>query len=643
MLDMEKAQQVTDIIHDSIPYSGIEDSVISTPVFNRLHRVLQSSLVFLTYPSNKVKRFEHSVGTMHLAGDIFFNSICNASPDIFMEFMNNISCKLVDWRKDLSFDIYSFVATELRPQFQGNNILKAPVPQSKFYYKFRPGMVKPEQEFPFFVTFQAVRLAGLLHDVGHLPYSHILEHALKKMYSYFKATANNSEVEKEFLNIMQRFADGADRNDEIHEEIGKLLVDNIRNSITQNIVDRSDHNIFFFLASFDFAKKIICSKYTDNTIFSDLHLITASVLDSDRLDYCSRDSYCAGTNKSIYSYDRLLYTYKLNKIKRDNGSRFYFCPSIKSISHVEELLRRRRNIFSEINYHHRVHKHEILLEEVISTLGIEELKSMNSIEELPTTLPLYISSIWKLISKLNCRNDWPEYQIIQLDDSWLDTLLKHNFFEIYGIDYLSLRKNGNDILWNRFDELISSTKRYHSLIKRTSEFSEFDKHFFEKFKTKIDSDKIPLPKKIPSLTTYSEFFETNHSFLFNFCVKSLCITEELSDNFFKCFEEEINLLANNYSLNINDCLLRSCMFSFGYGTAKAPLYFSDSKNNATEIQKVSSQLDIFQKERAISPIFHLYYLPKYNRQYNVYFEIDKTHLISILAEAAVNTILKFLY
>ena len=67
-MNMERTQEMVDTIHGLIAYSGIEQAIIGTPIFNRLHRVLQNSLVCLTYPSNKVKRFEHSVGTMHLAG-----------------------------------------------------------------------------------------------------------------------------------------------------------------------------------------------------------------------------------------------------------------------------------------------------------------------------------------------------------------------------------------------------------------------------------------------------------------------------------------------------------------------------------------------------------------------------------------------
>ena len=59
-MDINRTQSLTDVIHDSIDYSGIEREILGTPIFNRLHRIMQSSLVFLTYPSDKVKRFEHS-------------------------------------------------------------------------------------------------------------------------------------------------------------------------------------------------------------------------------------------------------------------------------------------------------------------------------------------------------------------------------------------------------------------------------------------------------------------------------------------------------------------------------------------------------------------------------------------------------
>ncbi|MBO5054853.1 MAG: hypothetical protein J6C64_00655 [Lachnospiraceae bacterium] len=640
MLDLNKNQQMTDIIHGTIHYSGIEHAVISTPIFNRLHRVLQSSLVFLTYPSNKVKRFEHSMGVMDIAGKIFFNSFCNASNDVTQSFMNDVSAELINWRNNINFEKYSFVKKGIRTQYKGKEIFNVHVPNNNFYNQYCPNNLDKDYKFQYYVVFQGVRLAGLLHDVGHLPYSHILEHALKKMYHAINEEENHTDIELEFLHIMNRFVEG---EDEIHEEIGKLLVNNIRDSIVQDINISSKPEIYFFLATFDFAERIICSTPSDNTIYSDLHLITAGVLDADRLDYCTRDAYCSGTNKAIFLYNRLLTTYTLTQINESGINKYFFCPSVKSKNMIEELLRRRADIFSEINYHHRVHKHEILLEEVISSLGIEELKTQDTINDLEYSLPLNISSIWKLISKLDSKNDWPEYQIIQLDDSWLDTLLKCKFFEKYQDTYLSSEINGNDILWNRFDELISATKRYHSFFKLTTDFRKFDRLFFNDFKAiegNFEIYSVFLSDKITKAKSYNDFFNDNLSFVFNYCFEKLFSSKQLKDNFMINFENNINKAVKESDLNIEDCLLRSCMFSFGYQTAKTPLYLLDREDTPVKIEQISTQLQTFQSERSISPIFHLYYLPHYDTRSNTFTGIDFENFMEVLSTTAVTTMLE---
>ena len=638
MLDMNKVQQMTDVIHGSIPYSGIEQAIISTPIYNRLHRVLQSSLVFFTYPSNKVKRFEHSVGTMHIAGNIFFNSLCNADSKVFTNFIEDISTELVNWRNNINFNEDSFINKDLRVKYKDKDILEAPVPESEFYNRYYPRNLNENQIFPYYVAFQSVRLAALLHDAGHLPYSHILEHAMKKMYITVKSSDNRNDAENYFLEVMKRFAEG---NDEIHEEIGKLLVIIIKNCITENLNKTNNAEMYFFLAVFYMANKIISSTNTDNTIFSDLHSITASSLDADRLDYCSRDSFCSGTNKCIYPYERLLFTYKLQYIKSDlddRPKRYYFCPSTKTVSAIEELLRRRLRIFSDINFHHRVHKHELLLEEVISEIGLQELKNMTNYNNLTDAIPLKVSSIWKLVSKLDDKSEWLEYQIIQLDDSWIDTLLKNNFFEKYKSDYLSMYKNGDNILWNRFDELISTTKHYHSFFKRSSDYRKFDKALFTKLIENIDPKLLKMifmienPDKIIS---YEDFSGNNKSLFFNYCVEHLFKLDKKKLLFFEDFEDKLNEYIKKENTNIIDCLLRPCLFSFGYKSSE-PIYLWDVSNqkDAIRIEQLSSQYDAFQRERALSPIFHLYYLPNYDKNHNEIFQIDKNGLLDILVNIA---------
>lgn len=73
-----KLRQVTDSIHGTIYLSTLESELISTPYFYRLHDIYQSSTVYMTYPSNRTKRYEHSLGTMELASSMLFSAVSNA-------------------------------------------------------------------------------------------------------------------------------------------------------------------------------------------------------------------------------------------------------------------------------------------------------------------------------------------------------------------------------------------------------------------------------------------------------------------------------------------------------------------------------------------------------------------------------------
>ena len=172
-----------------------------------------------------------------------------------------------------------------------------------------------------------------------------------------------------------------------------------------------------------------------------------------------------------------------------------------------------------------------------------------------------------------------------------------------------------------------------------NDFREFDKLFFLKLKDNFDKINVHLSNQLPKLTTYIDFYNKYHSFIFNYCIELICITDTHKERYFKDFEIKINELVKSKNLNINDCLLRPCMFSFGYKTAKTPLFLSDDDNNTVRIEQISSQLEIFQKERALSPIFHLYYLPTYNQTYNTYDIVNIESIRNILAEAAIETVL----
>lgn len=87
---INRIRQVTDSVHGTIFISELEHRMMSTPFFYRLHDVYQSSTVYMTFPSNRTKRYEHSLGTMELAGQMFYAAITNASVNDRKKFMTEL-------------------------------------------------------------------------------------------------------------------------------------------------------------------------------------------------------------------------------------------------------------------------------------------------------------------------------------------------------------------------------------------------------------------------------------------------------------------------------------------------------------------------------------------------------------------------
>lgn len=636
MLNMHCTKQITDVIHGTILCSGLEYEVMATPIFNRLHRILQSSMVYLTFGSNKVKRFEHSVGTMHLAGKLFFHACCNSEAGPIISLLTETENLLVEWRDNLDFEKDSYIHSDLHNDFIGLEISNAPVPDCVLYRCYNPGNIIREHEFSFFVLFESIRLAGMMHDLGHLPYSHIVESSLKILYSRIIhiPEIERSNIQNSFIELLQPYCES---DNAIHEEIGKQLVHRVKLNITNNLPHTVDTERFFLAAVFYFTEKILQATPSENTLYSDLHQIIAGVVDVDRLDYCTRDAFCSGINKNIFMYDRLLTTYKIfrkaDQLQSNNRMRFRFCIESKNLILIEDLLKRRYEIFSEINYHHRVHKHEILLSEVLATLGEDELTQKSNLDAAKcqnqrlnkaSDLPLEVSSIWLLLKELGFSSNAVEYSVIQLDDSWMDTLLKSKFFQKYGSKYHSLSTYGNDSNWNSFDELISTERHYCSLYKRLNEFRSFDERLYGKMldahtQGAFDMLSEPYRSKISSLfnaANYGECKKNISSFLYNHIIGLLSSgTSSVQNELLRNVEQTIQgkLKKNQYaSCNIIDCLIRSCQFSLGYDIESTPVYLYDKDNTLLDLRPFSNQYNEFIAKRKNSPAFHIYFLPRFD-------------------------------
>lgn len=129
-----------------------------------------------------------------------------------------------------------------------------------------------------------VRLAALLHDVGHLPFSHLGEHALELYHHRRK----RSVAEDKTLLSYSRTPESEPNGEQRHELIGKKLVTDsdsrysIRTLLNDDVAGRV-------------AEIMTGRPDSDNPTDYRLSMIVHSAFDVDRLDYLKRDGLALGS------------------------------------------------------------------------------------------------------------------------------------------------------------------------------------------------------------------------------------------------------------------------------------------------------------------------------------------------------------
>jgi len=154
---------------------------------------------------------------------------------------------------------------------------------------------------------EAVEIAILLHDIGHGPFSHALEHSL-------------------IGNI-------------IHEELSLLLMNEINRQ-------------------FDGKLTLAISIFRDDYPKHFLHQLVSGQLDMDRLDYLKRDSVFTGVNEGIIGSDRII---KMLNVVDDQ-----LVVEAKGIYSIEKFLIARRLMYWQVYLHKTVLSAEKLLVNILA-------------------------------------------------------------------------------------------------------------------------------------------------------------------------------------------------------------------------------------------------------------------------------------
>lgn len=137
------AKKVFDSVHGFIHLDSLETDLIHTRVFQRLHYIHQLGVAYLVYPGGTHHRYEHSLGVMKLATEIYEHLIISTYD---VAIMSNFETTLFK-------EIPKFMTVEYE------------------YWR------------------RIVRAAALCHDVGHLPFSHAAEKVLLDEGGHEKWTA----------------------------------------------------------------------------------------------------------------------------------------------------------------------------------------------------------------------------------------------------------------------------------------------------------------------------------------------------------------------------------------------------------------------------------------------------------------------
>jgi len=415
--------------------------ILQTKILNRLQFITQNALAYFSFPSITTKRFIHSIGTMHVSSYMLKNALLNANIDIkdnFLRDMKNVITSIIK-EDNLNIPIGGGV-----PYFD-----------NKALYQFTIPTNSKTTRDTYTITLQALRLAALLHDVGHLPFSHQVENALKRVYQKINISDKILQKEKEFISLYENITQNGKYV--LHEAIGENFIDILFNiELIENA--KSDEEKNYLKLIHKLSMYILQEKVYKKFDFKVLHQIISGTVDADRLDYINRDmlasGYIGGAN------DNLRITKHTVLVKSEKSYQISFFDM--GLIDIEHLLEMRFNLYKKVIYNHGIAKTDALLENVVLYLSTKYFKNGMFYERNSSNC---IAMLWNF---LNETNEEKRLDIVSmLDENWLISLFKKEYFDIKNRDN---QTNDDKKYLKSFEEVLFGKRFFRSPWKNLNEF-----------------------------------------------------------------------------------------------------------------------------------------------------------------------------
>ncbi|NUN15022.1 MAG: HD domain-containing protein [Myxococcales bacterium] len=283
-------REIRDPVHGPIGLCAGELAVVDTVTYQRLRNIRQLGFAEMTFPGATHNRYVHGLGAMFIAGKAF----------------------------DAVFRDATWMSSGVRDRLR-----------------------------------QTVRLAALLHDIGHPPLSHAAERMLPKLSAV-------NEVWK------------SETRQATHEDmtLALLLWGELSDVIDRqwNVLGiRSVHVAALIHADFpmDSPEPFVVQGRNLRPVLSQL---VSSELDVDRMDYLLRDSYYTGVSYGRYDLDWLVGGLTIHT---DETNDVYLALHSRALLTFEDFLLSRLHMFLMVYFHHRTNAYDRMLERFFETLGTD--------------------------------------------------------------------------------------------------------------------------------------------------------------------------------------------------------------------------------------------------------------------------------
>ncbi len=354
--------QIRDPIHGVIFISHEERAVIDSPVFQRLRTIKQVGFADFAFPCATHSRYSHSIGAMCVASKIFERLIPKES------------LLPKDWQR-------------LR---------------------------------------QAVRLAALLHDIGHPPLSHTTEMLMPSLSTLIAGGEERKATHEDYT--LKLITDSM---------LTHVLEENfwgygLTPELIANLLKDSNDDEFFHIDGIDYMPV--------------MRQIISSEIDSDRMDYLLRDIFFCGVNYGKFDAEWLID----NLIGIVNNGRMFLGVRARAIFAFEDFLLSRYHMFASVYLHHT----PVIMEKMLERFFTQCPEAFSLPSDIDKYIALDDADLWQVLKQSS--NPWARRIVerrpyLMLDESF-GTALGLNYNDVIN----ALQEADIDVIASRSKSVLST-------------------------------------------------------------------------------------------------------------------------------------------------------------------------------------------